>query len=415
MQAKSFVSEKRNAVHHFYATAIRGEISDSSVQGYLRAASQIEEIWQQVDEKLAQSISQGATPWEAYAHLRYPLAFIRAARTYQVFVQELLAADAAFDPRTAGYLPPITYDQANAFCSQIQSALQYAIAALGDPAYIPDTPMPLILGPRIENEGRPCPVTHLQGIISATREVRAWAAGLLAQYENTIHYITTPVPVEITAHITALQGLLAQADSQARFGTDFAGQVTQGQATPEMHMQAEDYLWKALQSYFLLNQAVAMPELLRRGQSPTTIPGAPTSTSGVYRDLRISPEDLWRYAAPSARSELHGTEFGTQAMEGMWRRMGGILSAGAQQYLDEVAAAEARGDVYMVAAMASCPYEPIYRTRRVLPLVGASVPADDELHWNFHTNQVEYTQRFGRTGNWQECMEHERSPRRSSC
>ena len=414
MQAKSFLSEKRGALRHFYATAIRGEVSDASVQGYLRAASQIEEIWQQIDEKLATLISQGTAPWEAYAQLRYPLAFIRAARTYQVFVQELLAADAAFDPQTAGYLPPITYDQANALCSQMQPALQYTIAALDNPAYIPDIPMPLILGPRIENEGRPCPVTHLQGIISATREVREWAAGLLAEYQHAVNQATAPVPDEITAHIHLLQSLLAQGDSQSRFGTDFAGQVTQGQATPEMHMQAEDYLWDALQNYFLLNQAVAMPELLRAAQSHRPVSGPETSTRG-YRDQRISPEDLWRYAAPSARSELYGTPFGTQAMGDMWRRMGGILSAGAQQYLDEVAAAEARDDVFMVAAMASCPYEPIYRTRRVLPLVGVSVPADDEFHWNFHTDQVEYTQRFGRTGSWQECMQEGRGPGRSSC
>lgn len=31
------------------------------------------------------------------------------------------------------------------------------------------------------------------------------------------------------------QGPLAQADSQLLFSTDFAGQVSQGQATPEMH------------------------------------------------------------------------------------------------------------------------------------------------------------------------------------
>lgn len=414
MQAKSFLGNKRETIRHFYATAMRGEISEASVQGYLRAACQIEEIWQQIDDKLATLISQGIAPWEAYAHLCYPLAFIRAARTCQVFVQELLAADAAFDPRTAGYLPLITYDQANALGSQIQPALQYTIAALNDPNYVPDMPMPLVLRPRIENEGRPCPVTHLQGILSATREVRVWAAGLLAQYENAIHQMTMPAPANITSHLTALHGLLVQADSQWRFGTDFAGQVTQGQATPDMHMQAENYLWDALQNYFLLNQAVAMPELLRAAQPHRPVSGPDTAPS-VYRDQRISPEDLWRYAAPSARAELYGTPSGIQAMGDMWRRMGGILSAEAQQYLDDVTAAEARGDVFMVAAIASCPYEPIYRTRRVLPLVGASVPADDELHWNFHTNRVEYTHRFGRTGNWQECMEEGRESRRSSC
>jgi hypothetical protein len=414
MQAKSFLGEKRGAVRHFYATVIRGEVSDSSAQGYLRAASQIEEIWQQIDERLATLISQGNAPWEAYAQLRYPLAFIRAARTYQVFVQELLAADAAFDPQTAGYLPPITYDQANALCSQMQPALQYAIAALNTPSYVPDVPLPLILGPRIENAGRPCPVTHLQGIIAATREVREWAAGLLAAYQHAVNQATTSVPAEITAHITLLQSLLAQADSQSRFGTDFAGQVTQGQATPDMHMQAENSLWDALQNYFLLNQAVAIPEVLRAAQSHRPVSG-PGTASRAYRDLRISPEDLWRYSAPSARAELYGTEFGSREMGEMWRRMGGILTAGAQQYLDEVDAALARNDVYVIAAMANCPYEPIYRTRRPLDIGGTTVPADVELHWNFHTDQVEYTQRFGRTGNWQEHMEEDRGPRRSSC
>src|SRR5579885_1098916 len=98
MQAKSFLGEMREAVRHFYATTVHGEVSDANIQGYLRAASQIEDIWQQIDEKLAALIQQGTLPWEAYAQLRYPMAFIRAARTYQVFVRELLAADAAFEP-----------------------------------------------------------------------------------------------------------------------------------------------------------------------------------------------------------------------------------------------------------------------------------------------------------------------------
>src|SRR5713226_5557788 len=119
MQARSFLGDMREAVRHFYATSVRGEVGDANVRGYLRAATQIEDAWQQIDEKLAALTAQGVAPWEAYAQVRYPLAFIRAARAYQVFVKELLAADAAFDPGTAGYLPRVTYDQANALCHQI--------------------------------------------------------------------------------------------------------------------------------------------------------------------------------------------------------------------------------------------------------------------------------------------------------
>lgn len=412
MQAKSFLGEKRGAVHHFYATVIRGEVSDANIQGYLRAASQITDLWQQIDEKLAQLITQGMAPWDAYTQLRYPLAFIRAARIYQIFVKELLSADAAFDPDMAGYLPHITYDQANALCSQLQPALQYAATALNDPAYIPDIPFPLVLGPRIENEGRPCPVTHLQGIIAATREVREWAAGLFAEYKNAVQKATSPVPAEVSAHIAALQQLLVQADSQVRFSTDYAGQVTQGEATPEMHMQAENYLWDALQNFFLLNQAVALPEVLHSRQPGSRNPFQERSPGG-FQELRIRPDDLWRLAAPSARSELQGTEFGNREMAMMWQRMGGILTAEVQQYLADVDAAVARDDAYVIAAMANCPYEPIYRARRPLDIVGTSIPAGDEFHWNFHKGYVESTQRFGRTGGWQECKEHVQSSRSS--
>jgi hypothetical protein len=407
VQAKSFLSGLRVHARQFYATSMRGEVSDANIRGYLRAASQIEDIWQQIDNKVAALLSEGKTPWDAYGQMRYALAFIRAARAYQVFVRELLAADAAFDPETEGYLPQVTYDQANALCHQIQPTLEHAIAALNNPNYIPDVPVPFQLGPRIEAEGAPCPIQHLQGMISAAREIREWAAGLLAQYSNAVSAATVPVPQAITAHINELQGLLNQADSELRFGTDLVGQVTQSGTTPELHEQAENNLWDGMQHFFLINQIVAIPGAFR--QRPINIPPqgqpVPSMPRTVYRDRPIRPDDLWRVAAPSARTELRGTEFGTDEMNEMCEKMGGILSAGAQQYLDEVEAAEARGDVQIIAAMANCPFEPLYKALRPLDIAGANVPAGYEFHWNFHRGHMEMAPRFGRTNDWQECQE----------
>ncbi len=241
-------------------------------------------------------------------------------------------------------------------------------------------------------------------MIAAAREVREWAAGLIAEYENAVTSAPKSVPAEISAHVTALQGRLAQADSQLRFGTDLVGQVTQGQATPQLHEEAENSLWDALQTFFLLNQAVALPAVLRASQSHTTVTrqGMPRKT---YRDQRIRSNDLWRVAFSSARSELRGGKFGTDEMEEMCEKMGGILSAGAQQYLDEVEAAVARGDAYIVAAMANCPFDPLYKARRPLDLAGSHVPANHEFHWDFHRGHLESSPRFGRAPSWQECEE----------
>ena len=402
-QAKSFVGSMRESAHNFYATVMRGEVNDATVRGYLRAASQIEDIWQQIDNNIAAAIAAGTAPWDAYGKMRYPLVFIRAARTYQVFVEQLLAADAAFDPQTVGYLPRVTYDQADALCHQIQPSLERAVAALNDANFAPDVPLPLILGPRIEAEGAPCPTPHLEGMIAAAREVREWAAGLLAQYSNAVTQAKTGAPEQITRHISELQGQLAQGDSQLRYGTDLVGQVSQFGATPQLHEDAENSLWAALQQFFLVNQAVAIPGLLHpQSNAPRLNQGGPRR---AYRDMHIRPADLWRVAAPSARSEIRGTEFGTDEMNEMCDKMGGILSAGAQQYLDDVDAAVARGDAYIIAAMANCPFEPLYKARRQLEIAGATIPATYEFHWNFHRGHIETAPRFGRVDNWQECEE----------
>jgi hypothetical protein len=403
MPAKSFIGELQGAVRHFYSVELRHEVSDANVRGYLRAATQIEDVWQQIDDRLAALMAQGVQPWDAYAGLRYPLAFIRAARTYQMFVHELLAADGAADPASDGYVPRITFDQANALCHHILPNLQYAIAALYDPAYQPEVALPLRLGPRIEAE-KGCPLAHLQGMLAAAREVRTWVAGLIAQYSNAVSRADEPPPEEITRHMTALESRLAQADSQLRFGIDLVGHAFQRETSAELHEHAEDSLWAALRGYFLLNQAVSWPELLCNDGKPV-IARRRSARHRAYRDRRIRPRDLWRIAAPGARAELRDTEFGRDEMTEMAAKMGHTLTSGAQRYLDDAEQAVVRGGAYIVAAMATCPFEPLYRARTELSIVDARIPVGYEFHWNFHRGRIEISPRFPRTKDWQECEE----------
>ena len=86
--------------------------------------------------------------------------------------------------------------------------------------------------------------------------------------------------------------------------------------------------------------------------------------------IAVSGQRTSGESQPPARSDIRGTTFGRDEMVEMCGKMGGILSAGAQQYLDEVDAAVARGEVYIIAAMANCPFEPLYRARRPPNLAG---------------------------------------------
>jgi hypothetical protein len=81
----------------------------------------------------------------------------------------------------------------------------------------------------------------------------------LAQYENALPGAKAHVPDNITTHVDQLKGKLALADVQSRAGTDLVGQISQGDATSELHEKAEDSLWEAMQGFFLISQTVANP------------------------------------------------------------------------------------------------------------------------------------------------------------
>jgi len=287
--------------------------------------------------------------------------------------------------------------------------------------------LPMQLGPRIESEGAPCPVAHLQGMIAAARETRDWAAGLLAQYENALSGAKAPVSANITAHAEQLKGKLALADVQLRAGTDLVGQISQGDATPELHEKAEDSLWKAMQGFFLISQTVANPTFLTPKQQLRTR----MTPRQQYHDMHVSVENLWELlATDSARADMRDQQrpegyrpvldrditgeptpgepvnLAAEMVE-LHGKMRGVLSAETLQFLDEIQAAVERGDAMRVLSWGECPFDPVYRTKSSLVLVGTRVPAGFEVHWDIHKNTyrgaVQYAKRFGRSSSWSEC------------
>ncbi len=271
----------------FVASGIHGEVSDATIQGYLRSASQIEEVWQQIDDNVDALIAQGMAPWDAYAKMGYALAFVRACRTNVVFVEELLKAAAAADPTHAGYLPKVTYDQALALCEHIEPYLEEAIKASTNPRYVPTYTFPLALGPRIRYANQRFPLPHLQGIIGAAQQMRDWAAGLLAKYELALDAAKTLVPQAVSTHLEEMKSELRLGDFHLRTGVDMVGQISKGQVTDELSEKAEGFLWEAMESFFKVSQLVANPRA----------PAQP-----MYRDPRVVSREQYRERHTSPRS-----------------------------------------------------------------------------------------------------------------
>lgn len=296
----------------FVANGMYGEVSDATIQGYLRSASQLEDVWQQIDDNVDALIIQGMAPWDAYAKMGYALAFVRACRTNVVFVQELLQADAAADPASAGYLPKVTYDQALALCEHIEPYLEEAIKASTNPRYVPaEYALPLKLGPRVRYPNQRFPLPHLQGIIGAAQQMRDWGAGLLAKYELALRAAKVPLPQPIAIHLEEMKSELGLGDFHLRTGVDMVGQISQGQATDELNERAEGFLWEAMESFFKLSQLIALPEkpvqpphstsggITRQQQAPSgyisqrpdlAVPVPPTQGPGPTLPVQPAPD-----------------------------------------------------------------------------------------------------------------------------
>ena len=270
-----------------------GALNDATIQGYLRAASQLEDVWQQIDEKVDALQLQGLPAWEAYASMGYALAAVRACRLNVIFVQELLKAETLTDATNAGRLPRVTYEQALVLCEHFEPLLEEAMrAATNLRAFVPPASFPLRLGPHIGDRYQAIPLSHLQGTIAAAREMRDWTAGLLAKYELALSSTEMPVPAEITGHREKMKGELEMADFHLRTGLDMAGQVSSGSAPEELRTKAEGFLWEAMENFYEISQRIALPEHARRvGAHHLPAPEQPRSQP-VVSEIRSSPPVL---------------------------------------------------------------------------------------------------------------------------
>ncbi len=250
---------------------LHNEVSSAAIQGYLRQGTQIEQLWQQLDEQMTALTLQGMAPWEAHSKLGYALAFARACRLNIVLVQKLVEGA---DPKNTGFIPRATYDQAQALGELFEPCMEEAIKAL-DPRYVSAYKLPLRLR-RVQDEGRP-PAPHLLGLLAAGRETREWAAGLLAQYDVAIQAPKLPIPQSIAAHLETMKHQLALGDFHLESAQNLLGGISSGkQVADALCTEGEGLLWEAMESFYQVSQLVAYPGARTQPAPAAQAPAPPT-------------------------------------------------------------------------------------------------------------------------------------------
>lgn len=263
----------RGLTRRVYA-GLRNEVPAEQLEAFRRAGSAVFELQLFAEEHLAELAASGRHPWDADASSASLLLCTWTARLHQTFAAELLDADYQAAPRTAGFLPPVTAQQAWAFFEPVGRWLNHgrrAAAAtsfwIGDEEDLPSALPELFDDPD-------APGRHLRGLLTA-------ADAIDRQLEESLGVVICAgdPPARWSEHLTRIRELAAQAQSSLRY----AQALWHPGSSPDLDRIIRSHLHPALVLEHHVGQFLALPELLdsyrtgSRAAAPRSVPNTSTS------------------------------------------------------------------------------------------------------------------------------------------
>lgn len=234
------------------AAAVKREVPIVHLQAFERAGSAVFELDLLVDERRRELSAAGVHPWEADSSTASLFLAAWVARVHQTLGTELLASDRALDPRTAGYVPPVTYQQAWAFFQPVAFWMTAARRALATPDYwIGDhTELPVSL-PSVFRSG--APHKNVKGLLMAGDAVDQ----LMEQALGAVLACGDP-PARWASQCHRLHELAAQ----SRSALHYAQALWHPDADTDLDGIIVRHLQPALVLEHHLGQFLALPELV---------------------------------------------------------------------------------------------------------------------------------------------------------
>lgn len=337
--------------------ALQGEQSAETLESYRRAgriAYQLIEDAERDREALAVS---GTSPWTADPATQARFLCAWNAFALQALGDAFLDADYRLQPMTAGYVPAVTSEQLLAFYGQVQEWTSRARQAAASPTYVLDVEVPAALPPWVQAE--PCPLSHLEGMLAATREFHA-------HVQTASSAVLGQARPEDQPSVEKLRALLASAESSAEYAEALVGR----QMPQRLHEELERYAKASIEQHYALGQLLAMPSLAA-GYDPKSA-GRPVPRPGGTR-LPAPGEpgfDEWCLTDAASRSRWKRDPQAQEAIEALWRN-----DPDPRATLDiqrQIEAALDRGDIAYATGRNGarlgnyycCPWSPIYSVRR---------------------------------------------------
>jgi hypothetical protein len=221
------------------AAAMHGEVSAETVEAYRRAGAAAYQDVMDAEQLRAGLEASGAGLWAASPAQASQLLCAWNAFALQTLGDAFVEADYRADPRTVGFLPPVTAEQAAAFLGEVEHWSSRARRAASDASYdaAGEIALPVPLPAWVTAE--PCPQAHLEAMTAAARAMRGRAEAALADL------IRTDPPQGRQDAAARLRGMAAEADSVVSYGEA----LWSPDAGQEVHERAENSLRRGIAAH----------------------------------------------------------------------------------------------------------------------------------------------------------------------
>lgn len=285
-------------------SALRGEVAATTVEAFRRAGGAAYDDLMNAEHTRREIVDSGTDLWSTTPGQASQLLATWNAFALQTLGDHLIDADYKADPRTVGYLPRVTYEQAARFLGEVEQWSGLARRAAVDPTFdvSTQTVLPAPLPRWVEVE--PCPEPHVRAMIAAAHAMRDRVEAAKADFGN------CHLPKDREAAASKIAGLVADADAAVSHGEA----MWSPKAPQQVHERAERSLKRGLEAYFLVGQLLAMPDLLDRPQVSVA------SAGGSRLPLPGEPGfDPWCLTDPASRRIWRLDRAAARAIDVLWR------------------------------------------------------------------------------------------------
>jgi len=362
---------------------LSGEVSADTLDAYRRAGLGVYDL---VGSAEAERGELAAVPAAAVDDAtRCFLLCTWNAFALQTLGDAFVDADYEANPRTVGFVPPVTKDQALQFYGEVEAWMGRGLAARANPNASLPVALPAELPAFVEVE--PCPREHLQAMLAASTT--------LAEHAETAIFDAERLPGASASQLAELRGLLSCAGNAAAYATRLYGD---GDVSQDLHERIEQSVKEALGAYYLAGQLSAMPELVGRHPVPASVTGA-----GPRLAAPGQPGfDPWCLTDPHSRTNWKRDGQARDAIDLLWRAdpdpnatldlQAQIDAALGQGYIEYAVDRNNRrmGNYFC------CPWSAVYMTSRPLTIGGRRLRAGQQFTFDVSAEEMAEGEPFKR-------------------